>query len=68
MWIIASVPFWFLGALLMSVACYGIVRVSLNETDIQTFSTAPDNQVLRTAFGMILLSGLLLFVAAKIAS
>ncbi len=68
MWIIASVPLWFIGTLLFVIGVFAIGKVCFNESEVQTFKTAPDIQVLKMAFCMILASSSLLYLAAKIAS
>jgi hypothetical protein len=67
-WIIASVPFWFVGVVAFLIGVYGMGRVAFHEGQDQAFKSASDVEVLKMSFGMILIGGAFLIAAAKIAS
>jgi hypothetical protein len=68
MWILASIPLWFIGTLLFCVGVYGIVKVAFNETEAAAFKTANDIQALKICTMFVLASAVFLIAAAKIAS
>lgn len=66
-WIIASVPFWFLGILFGTLGTFAIGKIAFSSGD-QTFRSATDEKVMGLSFGLLVASGALLFIAAKVAS
>lgn len=67
-WIIASIPLWVAGGLLLIVGSFGVGSIAFNNSDKQTFQSGTDGDALMVAFSMIIASAPLLWAAAKVAS
>jgi len=67
-WLIASLPFWIVGGFCLVAGLYGIVAVLGNNTSVPMFGAKSDGDVSLVSLVLILMSGPLLLIAARIVS
>lgn len=63
MWFVASLPFWIVGALLALTGMFGILTIGRRNV-----SVAENQHVIIGSIAFLILAGLMLLVAAKVAS
>lgn len=66
MWIVVSLPLWFVGLFLLAAGIYGIGKAAANDSDIPAFKSGDDGDVIIVGLCLVLFSSPLLYVAAKL--
>ena len=68
MWLIVSLPLWFVGLLLFVSGVYAVIAASMNESDIPAFKFADDGEAIITGLAFAIVSAPLLYIAARLVS
>lgn len=66
MWIVVSLPLWFVGLLLFGAGVFAVCRASVNESEVPVFKFGDDGEAIIVGLCLTLISAPLLYIAAKL--